>query len=155
MQWDTITDQWPWFAAAGLFVVLIAAFATPYFYKPKLTPDDPNQDQPQPDDGWTPTGRIDFTDPHSNGNFTLQVEETRVHEGLGGVEHRTIRWRKATLDEAKRVIVDYHAQKNLTMRSNFLVTSRSVAQGLSDHKNEHQQDGEGFDEKPERRVAEI
>jgi hypothetical protein len=139
-----------------LLVILIAALATPYFYKPKPKHDDPNRDQLQPDDGWTPTGRIDFTDPHSNGNFTLQVEETRVHEGLGGVEHRTIRWRKATVDEAKRVIVDYHAQKNLTMRSNFLVTSRSMVQGQSDHKNEHQQDeGEGFDEKPERRVAET
>jgi hypothetical protein len=159
MQWDAITDQWPWFAAAGLLLILIAAFAAYSFYKPKPKPDDPNQDQPQPDDGWTPTGRIDFTDPHSNGIFTLQVEETRVHEGLGGVEHRTIRWRKATLDEAKRVIVDYHAQKNLTMRSNFLVTSRSMVQGQSDYKNEHQQDklkgDEGFDEKPERRVAEI
>jgi hypothetical protein len=140
----------------ALFVVLIAALAIPYFYKPKPTPDDPTRDQPQPDDGWTPTGRIDFTDPHSNGNFTLQVEETRVDESLSGVEHRTIRWRKATLDEAKRVIVSYHAQRNLTMRPTFVVASRSLAQEQSDQKNEHQQDtlqeSEGFDEKPEASV---
>ena len=150
MQWDTITDQWPWFAAAGLFVVLIAAFATPYFYKQKPKPDDPAQDLRLPDDGWTPTGRIDFTDPHSIGNFSLQVEETRADESVSGVEHRTIRWRKATLDEAKRVIVSYHSQRNLTMRPTFVVASRSMAE-QSDQKNEHHQgklkEGEGFDEK--------
>jgi hypothetical protein len=153
MKWDTITDQWPWFAAAGLFVVLIAALATPYFYKPKPKPDDPTLEQPQPDDGWSPTGRIDFTDSHAIGNFTLQAEETRVDESVSGVEHRTIRWRKATLDEAKSVIVSYHAQRNLTMRPTFVVTSRAIVQGPSGQKNEHPQDklqeSEGFDEKLE------
>jgi hypothetical protein len=146
---QTITDQWPWFAAAGMFVVVIAAFATPYFYRLKPKPDDPTQDQSQPDDGWTPTGRIDFTDPHSIGTFILQVEETRADESVSGVEHRTIRWRKATVDEAKKVIVSYHAQRNLTMRPTFVVASRSMAE-QSDQKDEHQQDqlkqGEGFDE---------
>jgi hypothetical protein len=26
MQWDAITDQWPWFAAAAVLVVLVGAF---------------------------------------------------------------------------------------------------------------------------------
>jgi hypothetical protein len=66
--------------------------------------------------GWTPTGRIDFVDPQSIGDFVLQVEETRIVDSLGGVEHREIRWRKATLDEAKTVLISYHAQRNLSMR---------------------------------------
>jgi hypothetical protein len=150
MQWDTMTDQWPWFAAAGLVGVLTAALATHYFYKPKAKPDDSIQDQ---EDGWVATGRIDFTDPHSTGNFILQVEETRTDESMGGVEHRAIRWRRATLDEAKRVIVAYHAQRNLTMRATFVVTSPSTVRGQSDLKIEHQEaklgEDEGFDEKPE------
>jgi hypothetical protein len=32
-----------------------------------------------------------------------------------GVEHREIRWRRATLPEAKMVLESYHAQQNLAM----------------------------------------
>jgi hypothetical protein len=35
----------------------------------------------------------------------LQAEDTRIVDSMGGVEHREIRWRKATLDEAKAVVV--------------------------------------------------
>ena len=151
MLWDTITDQWPWFAVAGLLVVVIGAFAAYYFYQPTPKTDDPIRNQQN--GGWTPTGRIDFTDPNSTGNFILQVEETRIDESIGGVEHRAIRWRRATLDEAKRVIVAYHAQRNLATRATFVVTSPSVVRGQSDQKTEYRQDkpkqGEGFDEKPE------
>jgi hypothetical protein len=41
------------------------------------------------------------------------------------VEHREIRWRKATLDEAKMVLVSYHAQRNLLMSANFIVSAPS------------------------------
>jgi hypothetical protein len=62
-----------------------------------------------------------------------------------------MRWRKATLDEAKRVIVVYHAQRNLATRATFVVASPSIVGGQSDQKNEHQQnklrEGEEFDEK--------
>lgn len=122
MQWDAITDQWPWFAAAVL-AVLVGAFVAYSFYKPKSKPDDPIQNQ---QDGWTPTGRIDFIDRQSNGEFVLQVEDTRITDSASGVEHREIRWRKPTLDEAKRVIVAYHAQRNLARTANFIVTSPSV-----------------------------
>jgi len=151
MLWDTITDQWTWFAVACLLVVVIAAFAAYYFYKPSPKPDDPIQNQQDGD--WTPTGRIDFTDPNSTGNFVLQVEETHVNDSVGGVEHRAIRWRKAKLDEAKRVIVAYHAQRNLSTRATFVVMSPSIVRGQSDQRTEQQQDkpkeGEAFDEKPE------
>ena len=69
------------------------------------------------------TGRIDFVDPHSNGDLLLQVEETQIVNSPGGVEHREIRWRRATLDEAKMVLVSYHAQRNLLMSANFMVSA--------------------------------
>jgi hypothetical protein len=75
--------------------------------------------------GWVLTGRIDFADPRSLEELVLQVEETRIINSPGGVEHREIRWRKATLDEAKMVLVSYHAQRNLLMSANFIVSAPS------------------------------
>jgi hypothetical protein len=49
---------------------------------------------------WVLTGRIDSVDPHSIGELVLQVEETRIVESPGRIEHRDIQWRRATLDEA-------------------------------------------------------
>lgn len=57
------------------------------------------------------------------GNFVLQVEDTRVTDSIGGVEHREIRWRKATIEEAKGVVLAYHAQRNLTMTASLIVNS--------------------------------
>src|ERR1035438_2822913 len=115
---DTITDQWIWFSVAGVFAILVVVVAVHNFYKSK--PSDVIQGQQE---GWTPTGRVDFTDPQSIGNFILQAEDTRIVDSIGGVERREIRWRKATLDEAKTVVVAYHAQRNLAMTANFIVTS--------------------------------
>ena len=58
---------------------------------------------------------------------------------MGGVEHREIRWRKATLDEAKTVLVSYHAQRNLTMTANFVVSSPTTLRRNSDGRHEHQE----------------
>jgi hypothetical protein len=80
------------------------------------------------------------------GNFILQAEDTRIVESLGGVEHREIRWRKATLDEAKTVVVAYHGQRNLTMAANFIVNS-SMRQ-KSDLDNEQRKPQFGKDEVP-------
>jgi hypothetical protein len=74
------------------------------------------------------TGRIDFVDPHSNGDLLLQVEETQIVNSPGGVEHREIRRRRATLGEGKIVLVSYHTQRNLLMSANFIVNaSRETA----------------------------
>ena len=125
MVWDTIdnlrnaiADQWLWFSAAAVLVVLVGLLAAYKFYKAK--PYKPIQHK---QDGWTPTGRVDFIDPQSTGNFSLQAEDTRIVDSVGGVEHREIRWRKATLDEAKTVVVAYHAQRNLAMTANYIVSS--------------------------------
>ena len=97
MLWDTfnslratITDQWIWFGAAVVLmvlVVLVGVLAAKKFYKSK-----PYEPVEHKQDGWTPTGRVDFIDPQSTGNFVLQAEDTRIVDSIGGVEHREIRW---------------------------------------------------------------
>ena len=134
--WDSISDQWIWIIAAGIFVVFVAALAAFSLNKPKQH--DKTKSNAVAQNGWTPTGRIDFVDPQSIGDFVLQVEETRIVDSLGGVEHREIRWRKATLDEAKTVLISYHAQRNLSMTANFIVSSSTVMRRNSDGQNEHQ-----------------
>jgi hypothetical protein len=73
--------------------------------------------------GWMLTGRIDLTDPQSVGALVLEVEETRISMSPSGVEHREIRWRRATLPEAKMVLESYHAQQNLAMSATFTATA--------------------------------
>jgi len=60
---------------------------------------------------WQPTGKIDFhcaelpQDPKLPTHFVLRVEDYRTVESISGVEHVEIRWRNATLAEAKAVVV--------------------------------------------------
>jgi hypothetical protein len=149
MVWDTIdnlrnaiADQWLWFSAAAVLVVLVGLLAAYKFYKAK--PYKPIQHK---QDGWTPTGRVDFIDPQSTGNFSLQAEDTRIVDSVGGVEHREIRWRKATLDEARTVVVAFHAQRNLATTANFIV-SAPIRRG-SGIDNEQQETLPGKDESPD------
>jgi hypothetical protein len=137
MQWETIPDQWIWLSAAAVFVVFVAAIAARSLRKPK--PHDKTKSNAAAQNGWTATGRIDFVDPQSKGDFVLQVEETRIVDTMGGVEHREIRWRKATLDEAKTVLVSYHAQRNLTMTAHFIVSSSGMTKRVSDARIEQQE----------------
>jgi hypothetical protein len=137
MQWDTIADQWLWIGAAVVLVIFVAAFAVRSLKKPK--PQDKTKSNFAAQNGWTATGRIDFVDPQSTGDFILQVEETRIVDTMGGVEHREIHWRKATLDDAKTVLVSYHVQRNLTMTANFIVSSPTVMRRGSDGRSEHQE----------------
>jgi hypothetical protein len=126
-------NQWFWFIAVGVLVV-VAWVGVYKFYKSK--PYEVIQGS-QGGDGWTPTGRIDFSNSHSTDDFILQAEDTRIIEGIGGVEHREIRWRKATLDEAKTVVVSYHAQRNLTMTANLITNSRRKSD-LENENNKNQ-----------------
>jgi hypothetical protein len=54
---------------------------------------------------WRPTGKIDFPQTGSDAapRFYLQTEEYRVLQTVSGTKHVEVRWRPATLDEAKRV----------------------------------------------------
>jgi hypothetical protein len=60
---------------------------------------------------WQPTGKIDFhcvdtpKDDKVPSAFLLRVEDFRTVESISGVEHVEIRWRNATLAEAKSVVV--------------------------------------------------
>ena len=149
MQWDTLNNLWDtianqplWLGVAVVLVVLVLVFLAAYkTYKPKPRDTIPNQRE-----GWTPTGRVDFSDPQSVGDFILQAEDTRIVSSMGGVEHREIRWRKATLDEAKMVVVAYHAQRNLAVAANYVVSSRAMLRRNSDPKGEHQEAPLGKDE---------
>jgi hypothetical protein len=80
------------------------------------------------------------------GNFTLQAEDTRIVGSIGGVERREIRWRNATLEEAKTVVVAYHAQRNLAMAANFIVSS---SRRVSDIGNGDQKPQLGKSDPPE------
>jgi hypothetical protein len=55
---------------------------------------------------WRPTGKIDFAQSSAGSGvslFYLQTEEYRVLQSPSGTKHVEVRWRAATLDEAKRV----------------------------------------------------
>ena len=128
MQWDTITDQPLWLSAAAVFLVLFGALAAHLFHRPKAY----NATKPydgtksiESQDGWVATGRVDFFDPQSSGNFILRAEETRIVGSTASVKHRAIRWRTATLEEADRVLVAYHADR-LATATNFIVTSLNM-----------------------------
>jgi len=120
MQWTTVDQSWVWFGAAAVLVVLVIALVAFGSRSSKPKPANVTSDET---DGWTPTGRIDLTDAQATGSFILQVEETRIVEGVAGVEHREIRWRRATLDEAKAVLVAYYAQRSLAMTPTYVVSS--------------------------------
>jgi hypothetical protein len=60
---------------------------------------------------WQATGKIDFhcaetpKDDKAPAPFVLRVEDYRTVESISGVEHMEIRWRDATLTEAKSVVI--------------------------------------------------
>ena len=121
LKWDTILQTWPWFgAAAVVFVVAVRLFIA-HKPKPKRQPETAADAADKM--GWTLTGRIDLADPQSVGALVLEVEETRISMSPSGVEHREIRWRRATLPEAKMVLESCHTQENLAMSAAFTATA--------------------------------
>jgi hypothetical protein len=118
MTWDALLEQWPWFgAAAAVLVVAVGLFIA-------LKPKPMRQAESDPDTmGWMPTGRIDFSNSNPIGKFMLEVEETRSTIGSTGVEHREIRWRSATVNEAKMVLESYNALRNLALTATFTVST--------------------------------
>ena len=122
LTWDAILRAWPWFAAAA--TVLVVAAGLFIALKPKQRKPDTAADAADWKD-WMWTGRIDFADPQLSGPFVLQVEECRISTSLTGVERREVRWRKATLPEAKMVLESYHAQRNLAMTATLTASAPS------------------------------
>jgi hypothetical protein len=121
LTWNAMLQEWPWFA--GAVAVLVIVIALLILLKPKSKRQSNTFGDAADNKERTLTGRIDFIDPHSAGEHVLQVEETRIVKSLGGVERREIRWRGATLDEAKMVLVSYHAQRNLLMSPSYNVSA--------------------------------
>jgi hypothetical protein len=121
LTWDAILQAWPWFGvAAAILVVAVGLFIA---LKPKPKRQLETAADAADNMEWTLTRRIDLADPQSVGAFVLEVEECRISTSPTGVEHREIRWRRATLPEAKVVLESYHAQQNLAMSPSFTVSS--------------------------------
>ena len=66
---------------------------------------------------WVPTGRIDFAGPSMDASaadtpasFYLKAEDIRLLVSFSGIERKEIRWRNATLNEAKRVVNIFNRQ---------------------------------------------
>jgi hypothetical protein len=116
-----ILQAWPWFAAAATVLVVAMGLLIGLKPKPKRQPEAAADaaDNMQ----WTLTRRIDLADPELDGSFVLEVEESRISISPTGVEHREVRWRRATLPEAKMVLASYHAQQNLAISPGFTVSS--------------------------------
>ena len=137
LTWDAIFQQWHWFvAAAAVLVVAVGVFA---LVKPKSKVQLEKANLVAHGKEWIWTGRIDLTDPKSAGDFLLRVEETRVVNSPVGVEHREIRWRKATLDEAKTVMVSYHVQRKLAMAANFVVSAPTETKRISNSRGNNEE----------------
>ena len=117
LTWGAILRAWPWFgAAAVVFVVAVGLFIV---LKPRSKRQAEKAAEGADKKEWTLTGRIDFANSQSVGALVLEVEETWISISPSGVEHGEIRWRRATLPEAKMVIKSYHAQQNLPMSGDF------------------------------------
>jgi hypothetical protein len=117
---NAILQQWPWFAgAAVVFVVAVGlriALKPSAKRQPQTAGIGPNNTE------WILTERIDFADNRAVGELVLQVEESRSIIGSTGLRHREIRWRNATVEEAKKVLKSYNAQCNLAMTATFTVS---------------------------------
>jgi len=129
LKWDTILQAWPWFAAAATVSVVAAGLFVAL--KPKPHPQPEKATDAADNMEWTLTGRIDFANSHS-GDFVLEVEETRSITTPSGVEHRNIRWRRATFEDAKMVVLAYHASRDLSMSLDFPTYAAPAAKRGSD-----------------------
>jgi len=94
---------------------------------------------------WTPTGRIDFAGPSMEttaadtpASYYLQAEDIRLLVSFSGIERKEIRWRKATLNEAKRVVQVFHRQL-----ANKPETAAPAAASASERATEDAAKGEG------------
>jgi hypothetical protein len=102
----------------GLSVVLIVAVAG-FLVTRRFAATSPSgtAEQGRVIHDWIPTGRIDFAGPSMDASnvdtpasFYLQAEDVRLLVSFSGIERKEIRWRKATLTEAKRVVNIFHRQ---------------------------------------------
>jgi hypothetical protein len=103
-----------WFALASVLVLAVVGYVLSRRANLDSTP---VQDGAKVVQDWVPTGRIDFAGPSMDASnadtpafFYLQAEDIRLLVSFSGIERKEIRWRKATLKEAKRVVFTFHQQ---------------------------------------------
>lgn len=138
---DMINNQWLWLGAAGALIVLFGLLLILHRARRRSSE---AAGQQQNDEGWRPTGRIDFVGPSDAssslfGSFVLQAEDSRVVSSVGGLDHHEIRWRKATLKEAKTVVKVYHTELKLA------ITAKPTASPLPSSATESGLPNEGND----------
>jgi hypothetical protein len=81
---------------------------------------------------WQPSGRIDFgcpaeiEDENQPAPYLLRVEEYRTLQSPSGTKRMELRWRDATLKEAKRIVVRHNGEREVR-RHVALVQSPSIA----------------------------
>ena len=127
LTWGAILKAWPWFGAA--VTVFFIAVGLLIAFKPKPKSETAADDADNV--AWTLTGRIDLADPQLADAFVLQVEESRISTSPTGVEHREIRWRRATLPEDKMVLESSHAQQNLAMSGTTAIVPTGTQQKVN------------------------
>ena len=106
----------PWviaaFAAIGVIGVLIMAFG---FRKSEQKPTAFAQIDGILKQDWTRTGHIDFhaaaLESSSPQPLTLRVEEKRITQNAMGQDVVELRWRLATLEEAKELVVCWNSRQ--------------------------------------------
>jgi hypothetical protein len=103
-----------WFALAIILVLAIVGY---FFARRANMHSTPVGDGANVVQDWVRTGRIDFAGPSMDASnadtpapFYLQAEDIRLLVSFSGIERKEIRWRRATLNEAKRVVNIFHRQ---------------------------------------------
>jgi hypothetical protein len=123
---DTLRDAGSssifWFALAFILVLAIVGY---FMARRANVSSAPVADGAKVVQDWIPTGRIDFAGPSMDANnadtpapFYLQAEDIRLLVSFSGIERKEIRWRRATLKEAKRVVFTFHQQMTKTPDGN-------------------------------------
>jgi hypothetical protein len=111
---DAASSSIFWFALAIILVLAIVGYVLARRANVDSTPVGEGAKVVQ---DWVPTGRIDFAGPSMDASnadtpasFYLQAEDVRLLVTFSGIERKEIRWRRATLKEAKRVVSTFHQQ---------------------------------------------
>jgi hypothetical protein len=103
-----------WF---GLAIILVLAIAGHFLFRRGEVATSAAGEGAKVVHDWIPTGRIDFAGPSMDesaadtpASFYLQAEDARFLLSFSGIERKEVRWRKATLNEAKKVVNVFHRQ---------------------------------------------
>ena len=101
----------------GLAIILVLAIAGYFVFRRGQARPPPVGEGAKVVHDWIPTGRIDFAGPsmdesaaNTPASFYLQAEDARFLISFSGIERKEVRWRKATLNEAKKVVNVFHRQ---------------------------------------------